>query len=258
MLRFGLASACVILLGGHIVDAQAQYKCTTKDGKVTYSDKPCAEAAGKGASEREIRGMTPPVPRGAGSEASTYRPPKLGSGPGVPGIDFPMFKKALDAGDGEGAVLAKKIAGGEDAQTMQRYAEAECGKGNKTACFAAYCGSEITDRPDYYSRKCADVMGRAHGANWMQVKAERPKRDYQGYENQYVACLHGDPAASDFASERVLIQCRAATTCRHNMAYPKDGSTSVTTMSDYFPSLKDAAEAGCKISGERVRRARGR
>lgn len=65
MLRFGASTTCILLLSVYIADAQAQYKCT-KDGKVTYSDKPCPEAAGKGASQQQ---MTPAAPPSTGLES---------------------------------------------------------------------------------------------------------------------------------------------------------------------------------------------
>lgn len=85
MFRF-VSVTCFILLSGHIADAEAQYKCT-KDGKVTYSDKPCADAAGKGASQQQ---MTPAAPPNAGLDPSkpAARPNMGFDKSDVPGVEL--------------------------------------------------------------------------------------------------------------------------------------------------------------------------
>ena len=92
---------------------------------------------------------------------------------------FDSFRRAIDERQQYAAQLGKSLAQGQDLENMQRYAEGRCADGNKVACYVAYCSEEPKV---YYSRKCADTMGRAYGDTWMEVRGLHPRQRREYHE----------------------------------------------------------------------------
>lgn len=112
MFRF-LSIACFMLLSGHIADAQAQYKCTTKDGKVMYSDRPCAEDAGMGASQQQMK-------RGASPSAGPD-PAKPAASPNT-GLDKPAGLKEVGLWETSTKTLRRGVPPDSPEQSHGTYA----------------------------------------------------------------------------------------------------------------------------------------
>jgi hypothetical protein len=147
---------------------------------------------------------------------------------------FESFKRAIDERQQYAAQLGKSLAKGQDLENMQRYAEGRCVDGNKVACYVAYCSE---DPKVYYSRKCADAMGRAYGDTWMEVRDQRPRERRDNHELIRVRCMN-KPNSIAFSGDGPRIECLNAGRCRHNY-------DSKVGLSGYFSSLNEAATDAC-------------
>jgi hypothetical protein len=147
---------------------------------------------------------------------------------------FDAFKQAIEAdipSNGRIVFLLTRPKSPATADRMQRYAETECTKGKKAACSIAYCGAGVDEEP-FFSKKCADVMGRSYEETWMEGTRDQQRKPVI----IAVRCL-----ATKYDAR---IECNAGDrTCRHNDVRVK--GSSVLGVSGYFPTLAEAARDVC-------------
>ncbi len=150
---------------------------------------------------------------------------------------FEKFKELLKGGYDVGALGFMNLSAPPDKARMKHYAEEQCAKKDQTACSVAYCGAG--GGAEFLTTKCAQVMGRAYGEGWVEIR----KRRDPGLDVTVVQCLKSKEVGE--------VRCSTTSrTCRHNLVNIE--GSSVLGISGALSDIETAATDAC--SGKIVRK----
>jgi len=125
------------------------------------------------------------------------------------------------------------------AEAMRQQVRALCTRKDETACYVVYCkGRHVpgtSPRKEFYTKECADFMGRAYGPGWMEAARRFERDNFQ----VFVKCEHH---AGNTGT--VIAFCKYGDrTCEHNQSRDERG---LGVPSGFFPDLDQAARDACR------------